>query len=124
MIFGRVDITETSVETHRDSYLLPRLTVVSVRRPLLLSSLLVAAGAITFGVAFIDLLYLRELAALLVIALTSLVVGSRLALISLLSRDLRGSELAGMVWGTHGHLQKVRREITAAMTTNEAESSS
>lgn len=115
MIFGSVHVSGKSVETHRDSYLLSHLTVISVRRPLLPGALLIAGGGTGFGLAFGDLLYGRELAGLgLGIALV-LVGGIRLGQIQLLSRDLRGSELSCMIWGTYGHLNRVRREIGIAL---------
>ncbi|MEM8625375.1 MAG: hypothetical protein AAGG47_17885 [Pseudomonadota bacterium] len=115
MIFGSVRLHGRAVETHRDSYLLSTLTVISVRRPFLVGGALFALGSGGFAAAFRDLLYPAELVGIGVFAVLSLLVGLRLAQIQLFSRDLRGSELAGMIFGTYGHLNRVRHEITDAM---------
>ncbi len=120
MIFGTVTITPRAVETHRDSYQLAHLTVISVRRPLLAGSILGAGGMGAFALAFGDLLYAYEIAGMAATAMLSLLAGFRLARIRLLSRDLRGSELSCLIWGSWGRLQRVRREIVAAMENQDA----
>ncbi|SDE90279.1 hypothetical protein SAMN05421538_11437 [Paracoccus isoporae] len=115
MIMGSVIVTPRAVQTHRDSYLLAHLSVVSVRRPFLPTALIFSGGGIAFALAFSDLLYLHEIAFLAggicLALLTGLVVGQ----IQLLSRDLRGSELSGMVWGSYRHLNRLRREIVRVL---------
>lgn len=115
MIFGSVRVAGKSVETHRDSYLLSHLSVISVRRPLLPGGILFAGGGGAFALAFGDLLYPGEIAALAGCSLGALLGGLLIGQIQLLSRDLRGSELSCMIWGTYGHLNRIRREIGSAL---------
>ncbi|WP_300029262.1 hypothetical protein [uncultured Roseobacter sp.] len=121
MIFGKVKITGRAVQTHRDSYMLSQLSVVSVRRPFLAGSMLFSVGGLGFGWSFVDLLHPEEIAAISCFVLIAPLIGLLTGQIQLLSRDLRGSELSGMIWGTYGHLNKVRREISWAMQTQEPE---
>ncbi len=45
MIFGRLDIHDgKAIETHRDTYLLHRVSVVSVRRPFFTPAIMAAGG--------------------------------------------------------------------------------
>lgn len=115
MIFGSVEIDKSSVNTHRDSYLLPNISVVSVRRPFLAGALICAAGFGGFGFSFSDLLYPGEIKAIVGGVVTALFAGVWLGQLKLLSRDLRNSELSGAIWGSYGHLNRLRREITTAM---------
>ncbi len=117
MIFGfvEVDAEHACVNTHRDSYLLETLTVVSVRRPLLAGGLMFGLGFIGFGLVFGDLLYSLEIGATVGCALLALVAGWQLGQLKLLSRDLRGSELSGAIWGRYGSLNKKRCEIVRAI---------
>lgn len=115
MIAGRMTITSTAVETHKDSYLLEHLTVVSVRRPFLATGMVMALGGTAFSFRFADLLYPHELLILGTGILTLFVLGRVVAQIQLLSRDLRGSELSGMIWGTYVHLNRLRAQIIQAV---------
>jgi hypothetical protein len=115
MIFGSVRVSGNAVETHRDTYLLSQLTVISVRRPCLAGGIMFTLGLTAFGVAFGDLLYLLEIALLFILAFGSLAAGLYLGQIQLLSRDLRGSELSCMIWGSYEELNQVRQDIFAAM---------
>ena len=115
MILGHVHITKASVQTHRDSYLLRNLSVISVRRPFFGGSVLFALGGSGFGLAFADLLYLHEMIGLGTTIAVCLGLGVKLAQIQLLSRDLRGTELSQMIWGSYGHLNRIRAEIVAAL---------
>ncbi|MEO1193309.1 MAG: hypothetical protein AAFY02_16220 [Pseudomonadota bacterium] len=115
MIAGRIDITPRAVETHKDSYLLAHLTVVSVRRPLLATGVTVALGGGAFCVRFIDLLYPQEILVFSAVILLALLLGLAVGQIQLLSRDLRGTALSGMIWGSYGHLNSIRRQIVKAM---------
>ncbi|WP_299500474.1 hypothetical protein [uncultured Roseobacter sp.] len=123
MIVGKVEITGRAVQTHRDSYMLSQLSVVSVRRPFLAVSMLFSVGSLGFGWSFVDLLYPEEIIAILAFVLLAPLIGLCVGQIQLLSRDLRGSELSGMIWGTYGHLNRVRREISLAMQTQAPETS-
>lgn len=70
MMIGFVHIDEEhgAVSTHRDSYLLDNITVVSVRRPFFAGSLMTGTGFIGFALSFSNLLYFHEIAATLAIA--------------------------------------------------------
>jgi len=115
MIFGSVVIDNASVNTHRDSYLLPNISVVSVRRPFLAGALMFAAGFSGFGFAFSDLLYPSEIKTILGGIAVALFAGIWLGQLKLLSRDLRNSELSGAIWGSFNHLNRIRYEIITAM---------
>ncbi|XWN32087.1 MAG: hypothetical protein ROR55_02935 [Devosia sp.] len=116
MIFGKVIVGEEAVSTHRDSYLLSQLSVVSVRRPFLSSALLFAIGLSGFAMGFRDLLYPTELGFIAVGVTVSLVVGWTVGQLKLLSRDLRGTELCGVIWGSFGALNQVRHQIVTALS--------
>lgn len=120
MILGYVvvDSQRRTLDTHRDSYLLDTLTVVSVRRPFLVGGSLFSVGLVAFSAAFCDLLYLHEVAAVVTSATVLAVAGWEVGQLKLLSRDLRGSELSDAIWGRYGRLNSVRRQITKAMTTD------
>lgn len=114
MILGHIRVTASSVDTHQDSYLLDQLTVVSVRRPALAGALLLAGGLGTFTFGFSDLLYPVELMILAALSPVLLIAGLQLGQLKLLSRDLRGSELSGAVFGSYAHLNRLRRQIVDA----------
>ncbi len=111
MIIGFVRIENGAVNTHRDSYILENLSVVSVRRPFLIATSLFAGGALAFAVGFYDLLYLIELMVLLSIAALLLIAGQVIGQLKLISRETKGTELAGAVWGNTKSLQDIRRAI-------------
>ena len=115
MIFGYVDVATASVETHRDTYLLHNISVVSVRRPFLAGALMCSAGFGGFGIAFGDLLYPTEVGFIIGGISASVFAGIWLGQLKLLSRDLRNSELSGAIFGSYGHLNLIRREIITAM---------
>lgn len=110
-IFGTLRLESNTLTTHRDTYVLQSVSVISVRRPFLAPGILVAIGSAGFAVPFADLLYLHEIMALTGIGMIALGIGLKLGQLKLLSRDLRGSELSDAVWGTYDHLGIVRREI-------------
>ena len=114
MIFGTVDVQNGAVVTHRDSYLLAGLTVVSTRRPLLGSGLVVGLGFGGFGISFSDLLHLSELVGVSALSLAALVVATQLGQLRLLSTDLsRSRELSGVIWGHYPALRAVRMKIVS-----------
>ncbi|TPW33121.1 hypothetical protein FJU08_00700 [Martelella alba] len=114
MIFGSLSIDGGVIHTHRDSYLIKGLSVISVRRPFLPTGLLIAASIGGFGLAYGDLLHPGERIIIALIALAALGGGWTLGQLQLLSRDLRGSELSGAIYGSYGHLNRLRRQIVAA----------
>lgn len=116
MILGSINISKRAVSTHRDSYLLENLSVVSVRRPLLPSAAIIGGGLAGFSVAFADLLHTHELALLVGLLAVALIVGFQAGQLKLLSRDLRGSELSGAIWGQYGRLNQIRMQIVAAIS--------
>ncbi|MFA6965230.1 hypothetical protein [Bosea sp. (in: a-proteobacteria)] len=124
MIVGSltIDPARGAVHTHRDSYLIDTLTAVSVRRPLLPAGFVFGTGLAGFGIAFGDLLYPGEIAALAIAAVLALASGWQIGRLALLSRDLRGSELSGAIWGRHAALQRIRSEIVAAILSNRSTS--
>ncbi len=120
MIFGSVSIDKEqgAVHTHRDTYMLETLTVVSVRRPLLPFALAAACGLSGFAITFSDLLYQHEVVTVAACGAASLFLGWQLGQLKLLSRDLRGSELVGAIWGRASRLHGIRREISDAVATS------
>ncbi|MEJ0017581.1 MAG: hypothetical protein WDN25_13645 [Acetobacteraceae bacterium] len=117
MILGSVtvDYDQGAVHTHRDTYLLASLTVVSVRRPLLPFAAVAVGGMGGFTAAFGDLLYLYEGATIATLAATALLIGWQAGQLKLLSRDLRGGELSGAIWGQASTLNGLRKEIAQAV---------
>jgi hypothetical protein len=120
MIFGHITVDGQAVVTHRDSYLIDKLSVVSVRRPFFLTGLLFGGAFIGFTAAFGDLLYPVEIGVTLGLSLSVPVVLSQVGQLKLLSRDLRGSDLAGVVWGRYASLNRIRREIVATLLARRA----
>lgn len=111
MIIGFVKVEDGAVLTHRDSFILDSVSVVSVRRPYLAGSLLLSTALLGFAAAFADLLYADELATLGIASAAILAIGLLTGHLTLLSRDLKGSELSSAVWGTPRALQKIRQRI-------------
>ena len=118
-ILGSVEITNEAIITHRDSYLLQNLTVVSVRRPFLAPALLVGVAFTVFCLGFMDLLYAHEIIVAISLASASIIAGMRLGRLQLLSRDLKNTELSGAIWGDQNALQKIRIQIVEAMKNHE-----
>ena len=117
MIIGFVKLENGAVVTHRDSYLLSNLSVVSVRRPYL--AMTVSLGGLLAGFAgvFSDLLYGHEMAWMVLICAGATILGSQIGELKFVSRDLRGSELSSVIYGHYGRLNRIRREITQALDT-------
>jgi hypothetical protein len=115
MIIGSLKVEAGAVVTHRDTYDLEGIKVVSVRRPGLAPAILVGGGLAGFSLAFADLLYASEMLFLLGIGFGSILIGLWLAQLKLLSRDLRGSELVDAVWGSYTQLNVIRGNIAAHM---------
>jgi len=116
MIFGSVHVDGKSVSTHRDSYLLSTLSVVSVRRPFLGSAVALGASFMAFGAAFLDLLYTKEIAILCGLSAAAIITGAQIGQLKLLSKDLRGSELSGVIWGQYAALNRIRSQIVARLS--------
>ena len=114
MIFGSLSVDHEAITTHRDTYLLDQLSVISVRRPFLPMGLLLALGLSGFGIACFHLLFAHELILIAAVCILCLVGGWFIGQLQLLSRDLRGSELMGAVYGSYSALNKKRQEIMTA----------
>ncbi len=114
-IVGTITVTDKAVSTHRDSYLLDRISVVSVRRVFLPSSILTVTGLATFCAAFSDLLYPAEILAMAGISALTLIAGTQVGQLKLLSRELSGNELGDVIWGRYAALNAVRLQIAGKL---------
>lgn len=115
MIFGKLDLTESVLHTHADSFILVGIKKVSTARPFLSSSIMVAGLAGLFALGFADILYAHELMLIGAVIGTSLMVGLQLAQLRLFSRDLHGAQAINAVYGTFRHLNQKRIAISAAV---------
>ncbi|MGB7433204.1 MAG: hypothetical protein WA921_12130 [Ahrensia sp.] len=115
MIIGSITVDDDSVNTHRDSYLLANLSVVAVRRPFFGMAVLYGVGLGGFAASFADLLYSSELITISSAIGFITLVGWNVGQLKLLSKDLRGSELSDVIWGSYDELNRVRRQIAGAM---------
>lgn len=115
MILGFVRVEDNAVVTHRDSYLLDTLTVVSVRRPFLMPGAVFGVAFFGFTAMWIDLLFPMEIVVTLAMSIAAPMIAAQIGQLKLLSRDLRGSELSGVVWGRYLELNRVRANVVRAM---------
>ena len=117
MIIGYAKIHHElgELETHRDSYQLTNLSAVSVRRPYMAGAILLASCAFGFVTAFGDLMRAEEIFITVAAATLASVFGIQLGQLSLISRDLKGTEISSALWGQHKHLQSLRGEIMRAI---------
>lgn len=114
-IVGTIQVTDKAVSTHRDSYLLNRISVVSVRRVFLPGSILTAIGFGAFCATFSDLLYSHEILAMGSISALALIAGFQVGQLKLLSRDLGGSPLGDVIWGRYAALNDIRMQIAGKL---------
>lgn len=114
-IFGYAYIDGNKVVTHCDTHILTNITTISVRREFMGGSITLSGALAGYGLTFADLLYFHEILFLVGISGLIAYAGSQWARLTLLSRDLRGSELANAVWGYHKELQAKRHEIADAV---------
>lgn len=110
MIFGKVDVTDTAINTHRTTYEFGPITSVDVDKPFRAPAYLAAGFLALFGWSFSDLLYPQEILTIASAVTVSLITGWSVARLDILSRDLRGSSKTGAVWGTAGSLQNKRSQ--------------
>ncbi|GAA6176728.1 hypothetical protein [Sulfitobacter pacificus] len=115
MISGQLRLGETTLETHNDSYVLDGIKAVSTRRPFLSAGLAIGSLIAGFTLSFADILYLGEIAALIVTSFLSITGGLFIGRLQLVSRDLTGSPIADAVYGTYGHLNRMRPLIADAV---------
>jgi hypothetical protein len=111
MIIGTINVTDDAVITHRDSYLLNYLTVISVRRPVLVPSAMLALSGAAFGMAFSDLLFPTEIIGIGVFVSVASFIGFQVGQLKLVSRDLKNTELSSAIWGQYHALQNHRHKI-------------
>jgi hypothetical protein len=115
MIFGKLDLTESVLHTHADSYILVGIKKVSTARPFLSSAVMIAGLAGLFALGFADILYVHELMLIGAVITAALMVGFSLAQLRLFSRDLYGAQAINAVYGTYRHLNQKRIAISAAV---------
>lgn len=115
MIIGSITVDDGSVNTRNKSYLLHDLSVVAVHHPFWGMAVLYGVGLGGFATAFADLLYFSEMATLILAAFLIVMAGWHVGQLKLLSRDLRGSELSDVIWGSYSELNHLRRQIAVAM---------
>ena len=115
MIFGKLRLAENALHTHNDSYALEGIKAVSTRRPFLSAGLVIGTVIAGFTISFSDILYLGEIAALIVTSFLSIIGGLSIGRLHLVSRDLAGSSIADVVYGPYGHLSRMRPLIADAV---------
>ncbi|AXX97824.1 hypothetical protein [Profundibacter amoris] len=120
MNFNTAKIKNNTLVTHRSSYLLDSITAADVQRPLLSISLVPVIGSCAFCFAFRGILFPDEIAIIIGSATALLIGAARIGQLKLVSRDLRGSELSGAVWGSTKHLKSIHAEITRVWESKEA----
>lgn len=111
MILGYARVSGGMLETHRDSYVLSSLKVVSTRRVFFAPTIALSAALMGFAISFIDLLYWHEIGAMFAGIFVALLAASQLGQLKLLSRELNGNELSGAVWGQISDLNQIRSDI-------------
>jgi hypothetical protein len=124
MNFNTAKIQNNTLVTHRTVYLLNSITAADVQRPLLSISVVPAFGSCAFCWAFSDILYPIEIASIIGGVIASLVGSARIGQLKLISRDLRGSELSGAVWGSTKHLKAIHAKIISVWESKEAQNES
>ena len=115
MVFGKLNLSDTALHTHNDSYILEGIKAIKTSRPFLSSGVMISALAIIFGIGFADILYVVELAALGAVSCTSLILGFKIGQLRLISRDLSGAKATDAVYGTYARLNHERLKIAAAI---------
>lgn len=115
MIIGKVEtIRAGALITHNDTYAITDQTHIFVIRPFRMVGTGIGGALIAFAWGCHDLLYMHEFAVLGGIIAGLVLLGERVAHLSIINRDLPGSELSTALWGTYGDLNRVRRDIDAA----------
>ena len=114
MIIGSIKVTAKNLITNKDTYRLASLTAISVRRPFLAASLLAVIASVSFIAGFHDLLKANEILGLSIFSLSVFLMGVNVGQLTLLSRDLKGTETANAVWGSPSSLNKARHNLVEA----------
>lgn len=117
MILGTLKINEAQgeLETHNDNYMLDSVTAVSIRRPALAIGVVAFAGIGGSTAVFVEYLKPVEIAVAGGFACFSLFLSWQTGQLKLLSRDLRHTDLSGVIWGRYASLKAKRREIVRAI---------
>lgn len=115
MIIGTVEeICLGKFTTHNNTYAITDQTHIFVVRPFRMVGTGIGGALIAFAWGCHDLLYIHEFAVLGGIIAGLVLLGERVSHLSIINRDLPGSELSTAFWGTYGDLNQVRRKIDAA----------
>ncbi len=115
MIFGKLKLNRTTLETSNDTYVLESVSTISTRRPFIALGLLLCALSGTFTWSFRDILTLSEILGLVSFAVVILWIGLTIGKLQLISRDLKGLPLADAVYGSYRDLNNKRPAIAAAI---------
>ena len=114
MIFGKIeDIRPGALATHNDLYSLTPQTNYFVVRPFRPIGVGLGMALVMFAWGCRDLLYAHELTIIGGAVLALVLFGETFAHLSIVNRDLRGSEQSIALWGSYGALNEVRRKIAA-----------
>ena len=116
MILGFAYVKDGAIVTHRDTFVLPPLSSLSIRRPFCAPAFLLGGAFAGFTITFVDLLYPMEIFSTLGACAVSILTGIQIGQLRLHSGDLRGTTLGHLVWGSHGDLNEKRAELTAKIT--------
>lgn len=117
MIFGKLELKDRAIHTHNDSYVTSTITAVSTRRPFCAAGIMIGSMSAGFAIRFWDILYPGERIATVGLSAAAIWAGLTIGRLQLVSRDLRGSELAEAVYGTYRDLNR-RRRIIAEVVEN------
>ena len=116
MIIGTVEIDAQNNLLHAgySTYRLDVLKMATAPRSYLSTAILVSGALSLFLVAFHDILWSGEIAALITVCAVSLIVGWNFTCLTFHSRDLAGAAVSGALFGTHRHLNCIRRDVMEA----------
>lgn len=115
MVFDFISVNDKAVSTHRDSYLLSKISVVSVRRPFLAGTALLSMGAFGFTASFSDILFSHEKAVLVGGSILVMLAGYQIGQLKFVSRELSGNPLADVIYGRYAALNAIRLKIAGKM---------
>lgn len=113
---GSISVSEIAISTHNNSYMLNKITVVSVTRPFLSSACIFGGGGLLFTLSFADLLFWGESIVIITSSLLSILAGFQVAQLKLLSRDMASSSMGDVIWGQYSVLNDIRLQIAGKLT--------
>lgn len=115
MIIGKIEeIGLGKFTTHNQHYAITDQTHIFVARPFRLMGLGIGGALCAFTWGCADLLYLLEIGIIGSFVAGLVFFGERAATLSVINRDLPGSELSTALWGSYSDLNQVRRNIGKA----------